>query len=63
MGLYYITNNTASAVKLSDIPVVEYVELYNDLKERMSNPRFHVGHYFATEIENGLKFYMLILDD
>ena len=63
MGLYYITNNTASAVKISDIPVVEYVELYNDLKERMNDTRFHIGHYFATEIENGLKFYLLLLDD
>lgn len=63
MKLYHITNNTASAVKLSDIPVVEYIDIYNDLVERMKDPRYHVGHYFATEIENGLKFYMLILDD
>ena len=35
MKLYYITNNTSSAVATSDIPVVEYVDLYNDLKERM----------------------------
>ena len=63
MELYLRTKNTASAVALADIPVVEYVELYNDLKERMAEERYHVGHYFATEIENGLKFYMLLLDD
>ena len=63
MKLYYITNNTSSAVAISDIPVVEYVDLYNDLKERMKDSRYHIGHYFATEIENGLKFYLILLDD
>ena len=63
MKLYYITNNTSSAIAISDIPVVEYVDLYNDLKERMKDARYHIGHYFATEIENGLKFYLILLDD
>ena len=48
---------------VKDIPVVEYVDLYNDLKERMADARYHVGHYFAVEVENGLKFYLLLLDD
>ena len=63
MKLYHVTNNSASHIALSDIPVVEYVELYNDLKERMSQRRYHIGHYFATEIENGLKFFLILLDD
>ena len=63
MNLYYRTNNTASAVKLANIPLVEYVDLYNDLKERMSGSNYHVAHYFATEVENGLKFYIILLDD
>ncbi len=63
MNLYKVTDNRASAVAIADIPVVDYVDLYNDLKERMSDVRYHVAHYFATEIEKGLKFYMIILDD
>ncbi|MBQ8204922.1 MAG: NADH-quinone oxidoreductase subunit C [Alistipes sp.] len=63
MKLYYTTNNRASAVVLQDIPVVEYMELYHDLSERMHDTRYHVAHYFATEIENGLRFFMLVLDD
>lgn len=63
MKLYYTTNNRASAVALQDIPVVEYMELYHDLSERMYDTRYHVAHYFATEIENGLRFFMLVLDD
>ena len=63
MELYLRTNNTASAVALADIPTVDYIDLYNDLKERMHDTRYHVGHYFATEVERGLKFYLLLLDD
>ena len=63
MEMFYVTNNTATAVAIADIPVVDYVALYNDLKERMNDSRYHVGHYFATEVENGLKFYMILLDD
>ncbi len=63
MKLYHITHNTASAVAIADIPVVDYVELYNDLKERMTDSHYHVAHYFATEHENGLKFYMILLND
>ncbi len=63
MKLYYTTNNRASAVALQYIPVVEYMELYHDLSERMHDTRYHVAHYFATEIENGLRFFMLVLDD
>ena len=62
-NLYKVTTNRESAVAIADIPVVEYVDLYNDLKERMAEHRYHVAHYFATEIEKGLKFYMIILDD
>ncbi|MBQ2142367.1 MAG: NADH dehydrogenase subunit, partial [Alistipes sp.] len=63
MEMFYRTNNTASAVAIADIPVVEYEALYNDLKERMADSRYHVAHYFATEVESGLRFYMILLDD
>ena len=63
MELYLKTSNNASAVKIADIPVVEYTELYNDLKERMTDENYHVAHYFATEIENGLKLYLILLND
>ena len=63
MEMFYRTTNTASAVAIADIPVVEYEALSNDLKERMTDSRYHVAHYFATECEAGLKFYMILLDD
>ena len=63
MKLYHITNNRQTAIAINDIPVVEYVDLYNDLQERMRDERYHVGHYFAQEIAEGLKFYMILLDD
>lgn len=63
MKLYHTTTNTASSVPLVDIPVVDYSELYADLKERMTDARYHVAHYFASEYADGLKFYLLLLDD
>lgn len=63
MNLYLKTNNIASAVKIADIPTVEYLDLYNDLVERMQDKRYHIAHYFATEVEKGLKFFILLLDD
>ena len=32
--IYYITDNTSSAVALADIPEVEYAALDNNLKKR-----------------------------
>ena len=63
MNLYLKTNNIASAVKIADIPTVEYLDLYKDLVERMQDKRYHIAHYFATEVEKGLKFFILLLDD
>lgn len=63
MRLYHKTNNTASAIAIADIPVVDYIDLYNDLKERMADERYHIAHYFATEVDEGLKFYLILLDD
>ncbi|MDE7129898.1 MAG: NADH-quinone oxidoreductase subunit C, partial [Alistipes sp.] len=62
--IYHITNNTAAAVPIAEIPVVDYMDLYNDLAERMTEERYHVAHYFATEVSGGgLRFYLLLLDD
>ena len=44
MEMFYRTTNTASAVAIADIPVVEYEALYNDLKARMTDARYHVAH-------------------
>ena len=60
---YHIIDNTATAVALKDIPEVGYAELYEDLKERLTNSRYHVAHYFATPDENRLRFYIIVLDD
>ena len=62
--IYHITNNTAAAVPIKEIPVVDYMELYADLSERMKQERYHVAHYFAAPVaEGGLRFYLLLLDD
>ena len=61
--IYYITDNAASAVALNKIPEVEYAALYNDLKDRLHEERYHVAHYFATPDATRLKFYIILLDD
>ncbi len=60
---YHITDNLADAIRLKDIPEVDYATLYNDLKERMKQDKYHVAHYFATPDGNRLRFYLLLLDD
>ncbi|MBQ3581972.1 MAG: NADH-quinone oxidoreductase subunit C [Alistipes sp.] len=61
--IYHITDNMAEAIALKDIPEVDYAALYNDLKERLQDERYHVAHYFATPDGTHLKFYMILLDD
>ena len=61
--IYHITDNTSDAIALRDIPEVDYAALYNDLKERLQDERYHVAHYFATPDGTRLKFYMILLDD
>ena len=61
--IYHITDNMAEAIALKDIPEVDYAALYNDLKERLQQERYHVAHYFATPDGTRLKFYMILLDD
>lgn len=60
---YYITDNCAAAVALKDIPLVEYAALYEDLKERLKDERYHVAHYFSRPEQTQLKFYIVLLDD
>ena len=60
---YLITDNTSGAVRLRDIPETDYASFYDDLRTRLSDSRWHVGHYFALpEEEARLRFYLLLLD-
>lgn len=60
---YHIIDNNAQAVRLTDIPEVEYAALYEDLKERLTQRQYHVAHYFALPDENRLRFYIVLLND
>lgn len=61
--IYTITNNTASAIALNQIPEVDYPTFYEDLKSRMKDSHYHVANYFAYEEENTLKFILILLND
>ena len=60
---WFITDNTASAVALEDIPEAGYAEFYNDLASYLTDPRYHVAHYFAMPSGDRLRFFCLLLDD
>ncbi len=60
---YYITDNTAAAVPLSEIPEVSYAEFYDDLAAKLADTRYHVAHYFALPAEGRMRYYALLLDD
>lgn len=63
MMKYHITDNTAAAVPLRDIPEASYAEFHADLTEKLADPRYHVAHYFALPEEGRMRFYCLLLDD
>ena len=61
---YYITDNHSGAVALSQIPLVDFAVLRDDLARRLADERHHIGHMFArTESDGRLRFYCLLLDD
>ena len=47
---YYITDNTAPAVPLSEIPEASYAEFYADLAAKLADARYHIAHYFALPL-------------
>lgn len=60
---YYITDNTAAAVSLKEIPEVPYAVFYADLCDKLADPRYHLAHYFALPQADRMYFYCLLLDD
>ncbi len=57
------TDNTSGAVALNEIPEVGYNDFYNDLADRLADPRYHAAHYFALPWDDRLRFICLLLDD
>ena len=53
---YHIIDNISRAVALKDIPTVGYAALYDDLRERLKQERYHVAHYFALPDDSQLRF-------
>ena len=45
---YYITDNTAPAVPLSEIPEASYAEFYADLAAKLADARYPVSYTHLT---------------
>lgn len=61
---YYITNNHSSAIPLSEIPEVDYMEFYEDMSQKLSSEDIHIAHYFAyPERDERLRFIAILLVD
>ena len=58
---YYITDNTAPAVPLSEIPEASYAEFYTDQAAKLADARYHIAHYFALPLGDRLRFFCLLL--
>ncbi len=63
MMKFLTINNTSSAVRLDEIPVVSYADFYDDITRKLSEERFHVAHYFAHPCGSQLRFFCILLDD
>lgn len=60
---YYITDNTAAAIPLRNIPEVSYPAFYEDLRDKLTDARYHIAHYFALPSGDRMRFYCIVLDD
>ncbi len=63
MNRFYITDNCASGIKLSEIPTIDYASFYEELATRLTENRYHIAHYFAVPHDNQLRAFCLLLDD
>ena len=45
---YYITDNTAPAVPLSEIPEASYAEFYADQAAKLADARYHIACLLYT---------------
>lgn len=61
--IYLTIDNHSKSVLIKDIPVVSYATLYEDVKQKLCDERYHVAHYFARTEESVLRFYIVLLDD
>lgn len=60
---YYTTDNTSASIPLASIPEAAYADFYDDLTARLSDPRYHVAHYFALPSDDRMRFICILLDD
>lgn len=60
---WYRSNNREGSIKLKDIPVVDYLDFYDGVCEKLEEPHIHVASYFAHPLESELVFFCLLLDD
>ena len=60
---YLVTDNTAGAVRLEEIPEISYASFYELMRTWLADERYHVGHYFALPSDDRMRFYALVLDD
>ena len=58
-----VTDNTAGAIRLEEIPEIAYADFYDLLCGWLEEERYHVAHYFALPSGDRMRFYCLVLDD
>lgn len=58
-----MTDNRAAALRLAEIPVVDYATFYDWIREKLADEQCHVAHYFARPEAGGLRLFCLLLDD
>lgn len=61
---WYITDNNSKSIPLSEIPEVQYAELYEEASRLLADAAYHIAHYFAVpQADNSLRFFFILLDD
>jgi len=60
---YLLLETNPGSCSLSDIPVIDYVQFYQEISNVLQQEPMHIAHYFCVPVDNLLRFYCMVADD
>jgi len=60
---YFLLDTNPGSCFLSDIPVIDYVQFYQEMSGLLMQETMHIAQYFCVPADQILKFYCIVADD